>query len=154
MVQKWFNVTVKTTTRGTNQLTLRSCMLVEEDKPMDGETSLCFSKFPHGFDCTDVVMHSCRLSMFDSMIDSRQLRRRRAGSSSSSSQASGSRSRAAEQELEITRLQEALRQQSEYQRAQNEYQMAQSAQNEYYANLAAQQTMFLHVSCLPSNSEH
>ena len=80
--------------------------------------------------------------MFDSIVDSRQVRRLRAGSSSS--QASGSSSRrTSAQDLEIARLQEALRQQSEYARAQSEYQRA---RDEYYANQLAQQQAFFQIS--------
>jgi hypothetical protein len=52
---------------------------------------------------TKYMVHSCRLGIFDSMIDSRELRRRGRQSTSSSSQSSRSRSSAHEIELAVLR---------------------------------------------------
>jgi hypothetical protein len=86
---------------------------------------------------TKCMVHSCRLGIFYSTIDSRELRRRGRQSTSSSSQSSRSRSSAQEIELAVL-LQQAeyhqsvLREQLEYQRQQAEYQ---KKNDEYYANL-------------------
>jgi hypothetical protein len=82
-----------------------------------------------------------RLGMFDGVIDSRQLRRARSRSSSQPSSSSSS-TRATERDLEVARLQEALRQQQEFQERQMAWQRSQS---EYYAAQLAQQQQFLQV---------
>jgi hypothetical protein len=64
-----------------------------------------------------VLMHFCRLAMFDGVIDSRQVRAQRAGSSRSSSR---STRRSSEHDIEVTRLQEALRQRDEYYKVQQD----------------------------------
>jgi hypothetical protein len=70
------------------------------------------------------MVHSCRLGIFDSTIDSRELRR--CGRQSTSSSLQSSRSRSSAQEIEIA----VLRQQAEYHksvlREQMEYQMQQA----------------------------
>jgi hypothetical protein len=75
---------------------------------------------------TKSMVHSCRLGIFDSTIDSRELRHYGRQFASSSSQAS--RSRSSSQDIEIAVLwqqedyhQAVLRQQMEYQRLQAEY---------------------------------
>jgi hypothetical protein len=85
---------------------------------------------------TKCMVHSCRLGIFDSIVDSRELRRRGRQSTSSSSESSHSRS--STQEIEIVELrqqveyhQSILREQKEYQRQQAEYQK----KDEYYSNL-------------------
>jgi hypothetical protein len=75
---------------------------------------------------TKRMVHSCRLGIFDSTIDSRELRRRGRQSTSSSSQSSHTRSSAQEIELAVLRQQaeyhqSVLREQLEYQRQQYEY---------------------------------
>jgi hypothetical protein len=97
---------------------------------------------------TKCMVHSCRLGIFDSMIDSRELRRRGRQSTSSSSQSSHSRSFT--QEIEIAVLcqqayyhQSVLRQQMQYQRQQPEYQQK---KDEYYSNLQSQNQALLSVS--------
>jgi hypothetical protein len=99
--------------------------------------------------------HSCRLGIFDSTIDSRELRSRGRQSTSSSSQSSRSRSSAQEIELAVLRQhaeyhQSVLREQLEYQRQQSEYQRQQAEyqkkKDEYYANLQAQNQALFSVS--------
>jgi hypothetical protein len=101
------------------------------------------------------MVHSCRLGIFDSTIDSRELRRCGRQSTSSSSQSSHSRSSAQEIELAVLRQQaeyhqSVLREQLEYQRQQAEYQRQQAEyqkkKDEYYANLQAQNQALLSVS--------
>jgi hypothetical protein len=94
------------------------------------------------------MVHSCRLGIFDSTIDSRQLRRRGRQSTSSSSQSSRSRSSAQEIELAVLRQQveyhqSVLREQLEYQRQQAEYQKKKDG---YYTNLQAHNQALLSVS--------
>jgi hypothetical protein len=96
---------------------------------------------------TKCMVHSCRLGIFDSTIDSRELRRRGRQSTSSSSLLSRSRSSAQEIELVVLRQQaeyhpSVLREQLEYQRQQAEYQK----KDEYYANLQAHNLALLSVS--------
>ncbi|XP_020406717.1 uncharacterized protein [Zea mays] len=86
-----------------------------------------------------------RLGIFDSTIDSRELRRRGRQSTSSSSQSYRSRSSAQEIEIAVLRQQadyhqSVLRQQMEYQRQQAEYQ---KKKDEYYSNLLAQNQALL-----------
>ena len=104
---------------------------------------------------TKCMVHSCRLGIFDSTIDSRELRRRGRQSTSSSSQSSRSRSAAHEIELAVLRQQaeyhqSVLRDQLEYQRQQSEYQRQQAEyqkkRDEYYASLQAQNQALLSVS--------
>jgi hypothetical protein len=100
------------------------------------------------------MVHSCRLGIFDSTIDSRELRRRGRRSTSSSSQSSCSRSSAQEIELAVLRQQveyhqSVLREQLEYQRQQAEYKRQQAEyqkKDEYYANLQAHNQALLLVS--------
>ena len=61
------------------------------------------------------------------MIDSREVRAQRA---SSSSRSSGVSRRSSEQELEVARLRDELRQRDEYARAQQEYYTAYNAQQQ------------------------
>jgi hypothetical protein len=94
------------------------------------------------------MVHSCRLGIFDSTIDSRELRRCRRQSTSSSSQSSHSWSSAQEIEMAVLRRQadyhqSVLRQQMEYQRQQAEYQ---KKKNKYNSNLQAQNQALLSVS--------
>jgi hypothetical protein len=92
---------------------------------------------------TKCMVHSCRFGIFDSTIDTRELRRRGRQSTSSSSQSSRSRSSAQEIELAVLRQQaeyhqSVLREQLEYQRQQSEYERQQAKyqkKDEYYANL-------------------
>ena len=74
----------------------------------------------------------------------------RSGSSARTSGASTRRP--TEQELEIARLREEMRQRDAYMKAQNEYyarvQAEQQAQNEYYARVQAEQQKLLLVSTL------
>jgi hypothetical protein len=104
---------------------------------------------------TKCMVHSCRLGIFDSTIDSRELRCRGRRSTLSSSQSSRSRSSAQEIELAVLRQQaeyhqSVLREQLEYQRQQSEYQRQQveyqKKRDEYYANLQAQNQALLSVS--------
>lgn len=127
--------------RGAIQSTLRHHMLAQEDKPMDGESILfCICKLcSYACDCTESMVHSCRLDIFDSTIDSSELRRRGRQSISSTSQAS--RSRPSTQDIDILVLRQhskyqkkVLRQQAEHQRQQAE-ELRQK--DEYYANLLA-----------------
>jgi hypothetical protein len=91
---------------------------------------------------TKCMVHSCRLGIFDSTIDSSELKRRGRQSTYSSSQSSRSRSSAQEIELAVLRQQaeyhqSVLREQLEYQRQQVEYQRQQAEyqkKDEYYAN--------------------
>jgi hypothetical protein len=93
MVSRRLNAMTKTVIGGANQLNLRQPMFVQENNPMYGENNLfLFSCFVHACKCTEFVMHSCRLGIFDSMIDSRHLRHRGRASISSLLQTSGSRS--------------------------------------------------------------
>jgi hypothetical protein len=104
---------------------------------------------------TKCMVHSCRLGIFDSTIDSRELRLHGRHSTSLSSQSSRSRSSAQEIELAVLRQQaeyhqSVLREQLEYQRQQSEYQRQQAEyqkkKDEYYANLQAQNQALLSVS--------
>jgi hypothetical protein len=95
------------------------------------------------------MVHSCRLGIFDSTIDSWELRCHGRHSTSSSSQSSRSRSSSA-QEIEIAVLrqqveyyQSVLREQMEYQRQQAEYQ---KKKDEYYSNPHAHNQALLSVS--------
>jgi len=72
--------------------------------------------------------------MFNGVIDSREVRAQRVSSSSRS--LGGSSLRHSEQELEVARLREELRQRDEYARA----------QQEYYASYNAQQQAAIQVS--------
>jgi hypothetical protein len=101
------------------------------------------------------MVHSCRLGIFYSTVDSRELRRCGRQSTSSSSQSSRSRSSAQEIELAVLRQQTeyhqlVLREQLEYQRQQADYQRQQAEyqkkKDEYYANLQAQNQAILSVS--------
>jgi hypothetical protein len=101
------------------------------------------------------MVHSCRLGIFDSTIDSRELRRCGRQSTSSSSQSSRSRSFAQEIELVVLHQQaeyhqSVLREQLEYQRQQAEYQRQQAEyqkkKDDYYANLQVQNQALLSVS--------
>jgi hypothetical protein len=84
IVSKRLSAMARTITRGANQLALRRHMLTLGDKPIDGENSLfCFLCFAHAHDSTESMMRSCRVGIFDSLIDSRQLRRRSQASVSS-----------------------------------------------------------------------
>jgi hypothetical protein len=87
---------------------------------------------------TKCMVHSCRLGIFDSTIDSRELRRRGLQSTSSA------------QVIELAVLrqqaeyhQSILREQLEYQRQQAEYQ---KKKDEYYANLQTHNQALLSVS--------
>jgi hypothetical protein len=82
---------------------------------------------------TKCMIHSCRLVIFDSTIDSTK-----------------SRSRSSAQEIEIAALrqqaeyhQSVLREQMEYKRQQAEYQ---KKKDEYYSNLQAHNQALLSVS--------
>lgn len=88
---------------------------------------------------------SCRYGMFNGVIDSRQVTGARSRSSSSQSSSGRSRRRPSENDLEVARLQDAIRQQQAYQESQREYTRA---TNEYYAAQLAQQQMLLQVSVL------
>jgi hypothetical protein len=67
------------------------------------------------------MIHSCRLSIFDSSIDSREPRHQGRASISSSSQMSHSSTSALD--MKNVRLHEALRQHPEYQRQQAKHQI-------------------------------
>jgi hypothetical protein len=86
---------------------------------------------------TKCMVQSCRMGIFDSTIDSSELRRHGRQSTSLSSQSSCSRSSAQEIEIAVLRQQaeyhqSVLRQQMEYQRQQAGYQ---KKKDEYYSNL-------------------
>jgi hypothetical protein len=88
---------------------------------------------------TKSLVHSYRLGIFDSTIDSRELKRYGRQFTSSSLQASRSRSSTQDIEIAVLRQQAdyhqlVLRQQMEYQRQQAEYQ---KKKDEYYSNLLA-----------------
>jgi hypothetical protein len=94
------------------------------------------------------MIHSCRLGIFYSTIDYRELRHRGRQCTSSSSQSSRSRSSAQAIELAVLRQQaeyhqSALREQLEYQRQQAEYE---KKNDKYYANLQAHNQALLSVS--------
>jgi hypothetical protein len=145
----------RSTIGGASQSTLRQHMLAQEDKPMDGGIIwFGFQNYPHMLVWftesmiyyTECVVH-CRFGIFDSTIDSRELRRRVRQSTSSSSQSSCSGSSAQEIELAVLRQQaeyhqSVLREQLEYQRQQAEYQK----KDEYYANLQTHNQALLSVS--------
>jgi hypothetical protein len=97
---------------------------------------------------TKCMVHSCRLGIFNSTIDSRELRHH--GRQSTSSPSQSSRSRSSTQEIEIVVLrqqadyhQSVLRQQMEYQKQQAEYQ---KKKDEYYSTLQAKNQALLSVS--------
>jgi hypothetical protein len=93
MVSRRLNAMTRTMIGGANQLTLRQPMFVQENKPMYRDNNLFFfSSFVHACKCTEFVMHSCRLGVFHSMIDSRHLMHQGRASISSLLQMSGSRS--------------------------------------------------------------
>ena len=81
-----------------------------------------------------------RYSLFDGVIDTREVRAQRSGGSSRSSGASSRRP--TEQELEIARLREEARQRDEY------YAAAARQRDEYYAAYLKQQQDVLQVSII------
>jgi queuine/archaeosine tRNA-ribosyltransferase len=81
----------RTMTGGANQFTQTRHMLAQEDKPIDSEsTSFQFLSYAHACDFTEYMVHYCRLGIFDSSIDSRELRHRERRPISLSSQSSRS----------------------------------------------------------------
>jgi hypothetical protein len=97
---------------------------------------------------TKCMIHSCRLGIFDSTIDSRELRRSGLHSTSSSLQSSHSRSSTQEIQIAVWRQQaeyhqSVLREKMDYQRHQAEYQ---NKKDEYYSNLQAHNQALLSVS--------
>ena len=95
-----------------------------------------------------LLLFAFRYSLFDNVVDSRQVTTRRAGSSRSSH---SSRRSVQEETLDVIRLRQELQQQQERQRAQEEYMREFAQQQDFYSNQFVQQQTLIQVS---NNVEH
>jgi hypothetical protein len=156
MSRRWFNAMDRSTIGGAGRAAYASAGGQAHGR---WDYLIWISKLSsYACDSTESMIYytkSCRLGIFYSTIDSRELRCRGRQSTSSSSQSSRSRSSAQEIELAVLRQQaeyhqSVLREQLEHQRQQAEYQRQQAKyqkkKDEYYANLQAHNQALLSVS--------